>query len=207
MNKKKGFFILAILLTISVGAGAAIGFRNSAKKHKTFAPYSITWQVTDYDTTGTVLSSFTQTRFKSGDGRWYEKIMRADGLVDESFAEPGRGVFRIGSDQLHFLSDCESQPNWQSEEEYVLKSPQYSRSETVLGIRTVVLKASPNFEVYRAPSLNGDSIKMVLNLNGTVRVFEPVAISLAEPEAAKLEHKEFPVSYEFFEQKNKSQGQ
>jgi hypothetical protein len=197
MTKRK-ILIVAILLAGAVTLGGAARLRRSANGHSRFVPYSIVWQVTDYDSTGVVRSTFTETRVKSGDGRWHDMVSRLDGSGEESFAEPGRGVFKVGADKLHFLSDAVAEPNRATAKEYA-KSTQYERTERVLGIKTVILRPSPNFEIYCAPDLDGDWVKSVLDMNGMTRVFEPVSITLGEPEPAKLEHRELPVSREFYE--------
>lgn len=171
--------------------------RLSNQRQPGFTPFTIVWQVTDYDHNGTATVAYTETRWKSSDGRWRDIKIEPDGTMIETFGEPGLGVFTVGSDQLHFVSQYQKEPRKVNREGY-MNSSQYSRNEIIKDLECIVLKPSPDTEFYVAPSLGGEIIKTVLSFGNQLRVIEPVSIEFAEPDLANIMHKQLPVSYEHF---------
>ncbi|HEX5736709.1 MAG TPA: hypothetical protein VF131_28010 [Blastocatellia bacterium] len=194
MRSKKLFVPLVFVIMILVGGLTA---RLSNQQQPEFTPCIIVWKVTDYDSNGTATPVYTETRWKSSDGRWRDIKLEPDGTVIETVAEPGRGVFQVSPDQLHFVSTYQKAPGRLSREDY-MNSSQYARIEIVKDLECVVLTPSPGTEFYVAPSLGGEIIKTVMLFGGQLRVIEPVSIEFAEPDPANLVYTQLPVSYEHY---------
>lgn len=202
MNKRNLVSSLLILIVCAlVGVfGSHIRRARAIAQGTRFAPYTIVWQISHYDDGAQPQIVGTETRVKSMDGRWHSKKTLADGSADESFAEPGRGVFRIGVDELQFISDYPNVPPRSSLQEF-LNSGQCLRTETIQGMTVAVMRLGAESELYVAPELGGDWIKARIRLPGSssITVFEPVFLTRGEPDPARFERKELPVSRKAFE--------
>ena len=194
MKSKRILLALVFVVMVLIGGLTA---KLSSRPQPESTPFTIVWQVTEYDGNGTATSAYTETRWKSSDGRWRDIKVMPDGAVVETVAEPGRGVFQVGPDQLHFVSGYQRGPGKLSLD-YYMGSSQYSRNEIVKGLECVVLKPSPGIEFYVAPSLGGEIIKTVISVGDHSTVFEPLSIEFAEPDPAHLVYTQRPVSYEVF---------
>lgn len=198
MNKKK-ILLFGVAFAISLLAGSFVArvthFRSEAKKAE-FIPYTIVWQVIDEDKSGKRNIICTETRFKFSDGRWRDVKRYPDGTVEEMISEPGRGVFNVGRDRLHFLSQAQEAPANVKIEDYAT-SPQYDRYETVQGLMAAVLRSEIG-EIYVVADLGGDWIKTVFHSGDGKRICEPVALILGQPDAANFEYKDMAVSTEAF---------
>lgn len=194
MRQKRILVPLIFITMVFIGGLTA---KLSSRPQPKYTPFTIVWQVTDYDGNGTATPAYTETRWKSSDGRWRDIKVKPDGTVIETVAEPGLGVFEVGSDQLHFVSGYQRGPRKLSLD-YYMGSSQYSRNEIVKGLECVVLKPLPEMEFYVAPSLGGEIIKTVMSVGNQLTVFEPLSIEFAEPDPANLVYTKRPVSYEYF---------
>lgn len=192
MSKKILLIVLFGSILATVGVKAMIGQRTP--RH---APYTIVWQSIVQETNGRTEQEYTETRYVSSNGNWRAIREFPGGRQEEAFAEVGRGVFELRPDQqkMHFLSE-HAVANFDPEK--LRQSSQYVRTETVLGMTAYVQRLQRDevtLDIYRAPALNGDMIKYVETKNGASTVFEPVSITLGEPGAEKLVHREYPVDY------------
>ena len=195
--------LLFLLLVVIVAGGAGVTTKkalNQTKQVKRPA-YTIVWQATHYDAAGRATPDSTETRYVSSSGNWRSVRQYADGKIDETFAEVGRGVFSKKGQKLHFLSQSSPKPVLTEEE--LKKSSDYLRTENVLGHLAVVIKSERGdirSEVYRAPALGGDDIKIVFYRGATTIVVEPVSLVFGEPEPALLKLPEgLPVDYKHYE--------
>ncbi|HYH84153.1 MAG TPA: hypothetical protein VEX60_01655 [Pyrinomonadaceae bacterium] len=176
------------------------------KRGAEFKPYTIVWQGTEYDENGAVVGQYTETRYTTRDGRWYSVRRFPDGRRQEYFSVPGKGVFVRGKERLLFLSEARGAPPTASEEE-ARTSPFFLRSEEVLGLQAFVFKTGPGGrdEMYRAPALNYDAIKIVeRHDSGALRsTTEVVSVVAGDPDPSVFKPVNLPVDSSFYEQKQK----
>jgi hypothetical protein len=199
---KKVNLVLVILIgAVVLGVVTRMNFTRSMQNKKT--AYTVVLQATEYDASGKGTPVYTETRYASANGNWYSIRLYADGRNDETFALIGRGVYAKVGSKLNFLSDYDA-PTPMMSLEKLQKSPNYVRTETVLGQEAAVLKTGdPNnvIELYRAPSLGGDIIKMVRHAGSeTVTVLEPLSLTFGEPDASLLKMPNLPVDRTHFEE-------
>ncbi len=176
----KLLLFLVVLLAISIGIVTQIAL--SGAKENTKTAYTIVWQVTDYDAKGNGTLVYTETRYVSSSGKWRSVRDYPDGKSEETVAEVGRGVFAKREEKLHYLSGYSPLPLRNAEG--FVKSPNYLRTETVLGQLAVVVKpaneSDGRFEIFFAPSLNGE-IKTV-SYGQVTTVKEPVSLTFGQPD-------------------------
>ena len=195
--------LLFLLLVVIVAGGAGITTKKALTQTKQVKrpAYTIVWQATQYDAAGRATLDHTETRHVSSSGNWHSVRQYADGRIEETFAEVGRGVFLMKGQKLHFLS--QSSPPPVIDEEELKNSSGYLRTENVLGHPAVVIKSERGdirSEFYRAPALGGDEIKMVFYRGATTIVVAPVSIVFGEPEPALLKLPEgLPEDYTHYE--------
>jgi hypothetical protein len=202
--------LLLITLTVMTATAAGVLARNQLRnRHAEFKPYTITWQVTDYDESGAVSNQYTETRYTARDGRWYSVRHFLDGKRQETFSVPGKGVFVRGKEKLMFLSEAPEGPPRTYTDEQVSKSPAFLHTEEVLGVQVVVMKGGPgdSTEVYLAPGLNYDWVKRVeRGENGVLRsTVEPVSIVMGDPDLSVFKPVDLPVDRSFYEKKKMQQ--
>lgn len=200
---KKGYLLLALVLFVVMFVTGLAVRSNTSKEETKITAYTIVWKIVQQDSNGKSEILGTETRFKSSDGRWHDIRTNADGTTDESFCEPGRGVFKVGQNKLYMLSEAPRVFRRSRKIEDYTSNLQYVRTETTQGFTTVVHSIGLGTQMYIAPELDGDWIKFECPTANGVRVFEPVLIVMGEPDAARFLHKEFPVSDEVLKQ---SQG-
>ena len=199
--KRRTIFLLACSVIVAAAAGIAARTLMQMRENRHPA-YTIVWQSTAYDATGQATPMYTETRYVSSNGNWHSVRQYADGRTEESFAEVGRGVFVKQGDKLHFLSNHMLPPKRVLEG--YLKSPDYLRTETVMGQVAAVIKTNNDpdgrFEIFMAPSLNGE-IKHIDHGDITI-VKEPVSLIFGEPDASllKMPAPNAPVDYKNYEQ-------
>ena len=194
---KARLLLIGILCVVALLAGGFAAKLKQPKAQKRFVPYTIVWQVTERDAaSGKARIIYTETRFKFSDGRWRNIKFYPDGSTEETFSEPGRGVFKVSSAKLHFISESPREPRRTKFEDY-LSSPQYAGTEVIQGIVTAKLHTQIG-DMYVAPTLDNDWIKAVFFPGSNESVNEPIAIMMGEPDPGKFEHPEFPVSFENF---------
>lgn len=200
--------LLLTVLIASVAATAGVLARTQLNKRGAeFKPYTIVWQVTDYDASGAAINQYTETKYKARDGRWYSIRQFPDGRRQETFSVPDKGVFVREKSRLILLGGAVKEPQAVISEEESRKSPFFLRTEEVHGLKTYVTKVGPGdrHEVYRALKLNYDSIKSVMrgeNGNITMTV-EPVSIVMGDPDPSVFKPVDLPVDRSFHEEKEK----
>jgi|GEM_PF-1338268 len=205
---KRVHLVLIILIGAAVlGVITRMSFTRAMQNKKT--AYTIVLQSTEYDASGKGTAVYTETRYASANGNWYSLRLYANGRSDETFALIGRGVYAKVGSKLNFLSDYDASNPMMSLEK-LQKSPNFVRTETVLGQAAVVLKTgSPDnvVELYRAPSLGGDIIKMVRRAGSeTITVLEPLSLTFGEPDASLFKMPNLPVDRKHFEELRGSGG-
>lgn len=180
--RKRTFAILLVLIA-AAGAGARVAYKSTQPERPA---YTITWQVTAYEEKGAATPLYLETRYVSSNGNWRGVKQFPDGKIEESFAEVGEGVFIKRGEKMHFLSN-HSLPPARTVEGF-LKSPNYLRTETVLGHTAIVIKAMNDpvgrAEFFYAPILNSD-IK-IIHRGGRTTVQEPISLVFGEPDAAQV---------------------
>jgi len=178
---RKRTFVVLLVLIAAAGAAARVAYKST---HPERPAYTITWQVTAYDAKGAATPLYMETRYVSSSGNWRGVKQYADGKVEEMFAEVGEGVFLKRGEKMHFLSNHRLSPT--RTVEGFLKSPDYLRTETVLGHTALVIKAANDpvgrTEFFYAPILNSD-IKIIFR-GGRTTVQEPISLIFGEPDAA-----------------------
>jgi hypothetical protein len=201
MSKRYLAPAVIVIVAFVGGIAARSGLNSSRLKHPA---YTITWQATDYDADGTATPLYSVTKYVSSSGNWRSVRHYPDGTVEETFAEVGRGTFAKRGQKLHYLSGASGGRAVTAEG--LLKSPDFLRTETVLGQQAIVVKAageksdSPvRAEFYCAPALGGDDIKVVLRRGEKTLMEEPVSLVFGEPDPSLLKASEnLPVDYEHF---------
>lgn len=196
---RKRVLLFATIALASLGAGMAVRARYQSSIK--FKPYTITWQVTDYEKDGNAIPQYVEVRHQASDGKWHDVKKWTDGGTEESFAEPGRGVFAIRKDKLVFVSQALTKPNKATAEQW-RSSPQFLRYDSVQGLPTVVIKVggdNPAVEQYLAPTLNNDWVKVVMRYPDYTRVIEPILIDFNEPAPGLFSHPDLPVDRSTFE--------
>lgn len=203
---------LLVILVVGGAAAAGVLARTQLKgRGGEFKPYTITWQMTDYDESGAVVGQYTETRYTAHDGRWYSVRHFPDGKRQETFSVPGKGVFVRGKEKLMFLSEAPEGPPRTYTEEQVSKSPAFVRTDEVLGLQVIVIKTGPGerTEVYRATGLNYDWVKRVeRGEDGNLRsIAEPVSIVMGDPDPSVFKPVDLPVDRSFYEKKENMRRQ
>lgn len=186
MKKRYLFSSLMILLALVAGISVRAGLSRSTHKR---TPYTIVWQVTDYDANGKATPAYTETRYVASNGNWRGTRYYTNGKQEDLFAEVGRGVFAAKGKKLHYLSGHNPYMAELTLEGFQ-KAPGYLRTENVMGLLTVVQRPANDLEEttmegYRALLLNGDFVKIIFH-GPTTTVQEPVSIVLGEPDPALL---------------------
>lgn len=199
-----------LLIALVAGVAATVGVvarTQLVNRRAEFKPYTITWQVTDYDESGAVADQYTETRYTARDGRWYVVRKFSNSKRQEYFSVPGEGVFVRGKDRLLFLSEAPKEPPTAVLEVEVYRSPFFLRSEDIQGLKAFVFKTGPGDrdEVYRAPGLDYDSVKRVeRHENGNLRsTIEPISIQIGDPNLSVFNRIDLPIDRSFYEQKQK----
>ncbi len=192
--KKRSLFP-ALMILLALAAGIAVRAVLSRSMHKR-TPYTIVWQVTDYDDNGKATPVYAETRYVASNGNWSGTRYYTDGRREDLFAEVGKGVFVAKGNKLHYQSEHKPSTAELTIEGFK-KAPGYLRTENVMGLLTVVQKPANDLETtmegYRALSLNGDFIKIIFH-GPTTTVQEPVSIVLGEPDPGLLKvPKDLPI--------------
>lgn len=190
--------ILLLTLFAVVAASAGYGIRTALTKPKAVKSpaYTITWQVTDYYEDGTNKPRYLETRYVSSSGKWHS-IKDAGVMREESFAEVGKGVYIKRNNRLEMLSGY--QPPHRATEDELLKSPNFLRVDTVLGYKAIVVgsgnRPRTGSEFWVVPALGGETIKIVLRSNPAEMktVYEPVSLTMGEPDPSLVTMRELPV--------------
>lgn len=197
----KKFLTLTALALVLVAAG--VFARTVVRVPAKFRPYTIVWRVTDYDTQGNATFRYTETRYADLKGRWHNVKEYAGGGQEVSFREPGKGLFIEDEKVNHYVSDVPVEPVSISLAEWH-KSPQFVREDTVAEIPVAVTRVSngsgaPILELYHAPDLNNDVVKMVATEPNSIRVAEPVSLNHSEPDPSVFRHPELPTDTKAYE--------
>lgn len=175
--------LLILLVVVFVAGITARTVLNQTTRRERPA-YTITWQVTAYDAKGEATPLYLETRYVSSNGNWRGVKQYPDGKIEEMFAEVGEGVFVKRGEKMHFLSNHRLPPA--RTVEGFLKSPDYLRTETVLGQTALVLKPANDhegrFEMFYAPALDNDIKTIYRGARTTVQ--EPISLVFGEPDAA-----------------------
>jgi hypothetical protein len=199
---------LLTILIASAAATAGVLARTQLTRPKAeFKPYTIVWQVTEYNENGAIVNQYTETRYQARDGRWYSVRRFPDGRRQETFSVPDKGVFVREKSRLILLGEAVKEPRAVISEEESRKSPFFLRTEEVHGLKTYVTKSGPGnrTEVYCALELNYDSVKRVeRGENGNILfTIEPVSIVMGDPDPSVFKPVDLPVDRSFYEEKEK----
>ena len=178
----------SLMIVLALVAGIAVRAVLSRSMQKR-TPYTIVWQITDYDANGKATPVYTETRYVASNGNWRGTRYYTNGRQEDIFAEVGRGVFATKGKKLHYLSGHNPYTAELTLEGFQ-KAPGYVRTENVMGLLTVVQRPANDLdeitmEGYRALSLNGDFIKIIY-YGPVTTVQEPLSIVLGEPDPALL---------------------
>lgn len=103
----------------------------------------------------------------------------------------------------HYVSDAPLEPQSTTLEEWH-KSPQFVREDTVAGLPVAVTRVSnrpgdPVLELYHAPDLNNDIVKMVATEPTSIRVVEPISLNLSEPDPSIFRRPDLPTDTKAYE--------
>jgi hypothetical protein len=197
----KKFLTLTVLGLVLVAAG--VFARTTLRTPAKFRPYTIVWRVTDYDAKGNATFRYTETRYADSKGRWHNVKAFAEGGREVSFREPGQGLFIEDEKVNHYVSDAPLEPQSTTLEEW-RKSPQFVREDNIAGLPVAVTRVSnrpgdPVLELYHAPDLNNDIVKMVATEPTSIRVAEPISLSLSEPDPSVFRHPDLPTDTKAYE--------
>jgi hypothetical protein len=177
---KKRFGFLCALCTVLLAAGFAT--RTALNQTSKRPAYTIVWQETSYDGSGTAFPESTETRYVSANGNWFSVKNYADGKTEEMFAIVGKGVYLKRGQTLYFMSDFNLIP--QRTADGMKSKNHYQRTENVLGLPVVVINpdgdTQQHLEMYFAPALNAE-IKTVIHGARTL-VKEPISLTFGEPD-------------------------
>lgn len=197
----KKFLTLTVLALVMVAAG--VFARTVLRAHAKFRPYTIVWRVTDYDAQGNATFRYTETRYADSAGRWHNVKALAEGGREVSFREPGQGLFIEDEKVNHYVSGAPFEPQSTTLEEWH-KSPQFVREDTIAGLPVAVTRVSnrpgdPVLELYHAPDLNNDIVKVVATQPNLTWVEEPVSLDLSEPDPSVFHHPDLPTDTKAYE--------
>jgi len=179
---RKHYLLIALFGVFAAGITARAILNKTTRLER--PAYTITWQVTEYDAKGEATPLYTETRYVSSNGNWRGVRQYPNSKVEESFAEVGEGVFVKRGEKMDFLSNHRLPPA--RTVEGFLKSPDYLRTETVLGHTALVLKPANEhegrFELFYAPVL--DSEIKTIHRGARTTVQEPISLTFGEPDVA-----------------------
>lgn len=200
-----------LLVCLLASAGIASIFAGAAARKATHTPqpfksYTVSWNVTDYDAAGSPTYSYTETRYQSASGRWSDLKVFRDGRREQSFSEPGRGVYVVREKELSYIGSAQDAPKSTATLDKMKDSRQFVRWDTVLGFPVAVMNigdAKLPVEVSLAPALDGTMLRMVIRDPDSTRVMEPVAFTAGEPSPEVFAHPELPESRATYEKMHK----
>lgn len=189
------FFVLCM-----AGAGLVVATRSPSAKPP-LQGFTLYLTQTAYPSDGAPFLSATKIRQHKSDGRWKLQTTYANGRVDISHGEPGRGVFAVDekNQKLEYLSGSSPRPladiDW-------TKHPGFAGEETILGYKTYKIRreSDGNYtEFYMCPELQGYPLKYVDGGPRTKTVWEVTQVIPGEPDFERTP--DLPVSMKRFEEK------
>lgn len=192
------FKVLSIVIFVIGLVSATVAFsiqKGNGKKQRHRIGFTLVMKGTSVPSDGSKQDGYTiSIRYQKSDGTWRQvrtyrdsqgKILKKDITV----GVPGQGVFKVNKDQaaLEFLSSMPSKEITS----YVpitdgRNDPSYFKDDWVAGYKTYVLRFfgddGGTTDLYFAPDLDGQLIKMVNVSPYGISVEEPTQITLGDPE-------------------------
>jgi len=181
MTSKRSVLVLTFVLLFVGGIIARRALTHATEVKR--PSYAFKTQATQYDDDGTVRPLYSETMYMSATGNWYSTKQLPNGKKVETFGTVGQGVFtrRNGEAQLNLLSAYDS-PRPILTAEGFLKSPNFLRTEQVLGYPTFVTNGGDGSQFYNAPIIGGAFLKLVLRQGTSTVVVEPSSLVFGEPD-------------------------
>lgn len=183
-------------------AGFAVAMRSNSPKPP-LRGFTLFMTQTAYPSNGEPVLSATKIRQHKSDGRWKLQTTYANGRVDVSYGEPGRGVFAVDerNENLEYLSDSSTRPladiDW-------TKQPGFAGEEIILGYKTYRIRKENDgnySEFYMCPELQGYPLKYASGSPGSKTVWETTQVIYAEPDFEQTP--DLPVSMKRFDEKTR----
>lgn len=200
--KLKSILWPSFLLLCMAAAGFAVAMRSGSPKPP-MRGFTLFMTQTTYPSNGEPFLSATKIRQHKADGRWKLQTTYANGRVDLSYGEPGRGVFAVDerNEKLEYLSDSSTRPladiDW-------TKQPGFAGEEMILGYKTYRIRKENDgnySEFYMCPELQGYPLKYVTSGLRTKTVWETTQVIYAEPDFEQTP--DLPVSMKRFDEKTR----
>ncbi|MGI9106731.1 MAG: hypothetical protein ACR2G4_10840 [Pyrinomonadaceae bacterium] len=197
--KPKFISLMVLLVLLASVAGVATSLHVRRSSYPTFTLHS---QLSEFDANGNKFTS-EMIRYVSSNGNFRFVHIR-DGKKRENFFERGRGSFSVNFKDKKLTRDSRSTtsdrmpPVFTKEE--LLNSPNYNRTETLLGLtvyvdRVVDASSGQVFEYYHAPELGMHSLKTVnYDAHGkTIFIKEPISLRFGEPDPSLVKAPDYPL--------------
>lgn len=208
LTMKKNIMLALVLVVMLCALGVTLVRRQVSRAASRRVGYTIVFQTTGYDLQGNFRPVEMETRYVSAQrnfrGVKHEFIHGAEKVW---FGETGRGEFLVkpNEKQLDYVSQFE--PDVRTMEK-LRTSKDFNRIEKVAGYDAAVMRMhheglpeNSYDDIYYAPALNGDFVKIVrMNEGHLERIIEPIMIVKGEPDPANLAHEEYPVDTTKFEE-------
>jgi hypothetical protein len=205
---KKNIILALVLAVMLCALGVTLVRRQASRTVSRPIGYTIVFQTTGYDLEGNFRPVEMETRYVSAQGNFRGvKHEFIHGREKVWFGETGRGQFLVkpNEKQLDYVSQFEPTVRTM---EILRTSKDFNRIEKVAGYDAAVMRMyHPGLpensydDIYYAPALNGDLIKLVSMREGQLHLLvEPIAIVKGEPDPANLAHEEYPVDTTRFEE-------
>lgn len=199
MKRKYVIWISAVLglCILATLAGYATGLK---KPHRNIA-FTLHGKRIHWDADGNKIASDV-IRYESADGNWRLVETTADGHMREQFFVQGRGHFVVDAGRQRLLRNervSKDRDNVvRSVTNDLLNSPQFSRTELLLGHTAYVMQIHDGSilmaETYIVPELGRSPVKIISYdaAGQVIMVLEPENITLGEPAASDLKGPDYP---------------
>lgn len=178
---------LCSILAISVFAQEPQTNRGSS----TGVAYTMTVTATTRYVDGRTEAAYTAKRYASSSGTWRMLKIFASGKVEELFADPNHGLFKVDRQNNKMQRLHQHEGSQHSSHPH----PVATEQTVILGHSVYVDRfdnGKVRVEIYRAPDLNNAVLKTVRQLEGRTEIAEVTEIKLGEPSEQNLKHPDFP---------------
>lgn len=208
--KPKTTVLFVLALVIAAGTGAVVKsvftapVTAQADAHpKTYPAFTLQSRIIHINPTNNSQYVEKKTRYVSANGSWRVVITNEDGKTMQQFFERGRGFFKVDerNKKLKKNNLASTEPAAPQTAEQLRSSPQFLRTEEVLGFTTYILRVTdqatgkPMTDLYYAVQLGGIPLKVInYDYGKQTLVDEAVSITFGEPNSSLTKGPDYPVA-------------